>query len=349
MIRFLSVLAILAAAAVVVLLLPFEVPYTISTVGKVIPAREWLLVRSDNGALGTLLRDNVRGTVASYDLHQFERGDAVQFELNPALKSSMILAVGDTIGRIYSNETRRRLAELSGRLAAANSTLSLHASGEKPAILAQARTQIERAEEQARLQRQEVQRLRQLYDRKLISASEIEAAQSLLQIFDADVEIARAGLEAVRTGAKPELLTLARTEAESHRMEIDVLTERLDMFTIRSPIAGVAVPSYGADTLLVLRDTSSFLVVMPLPWSEFRLLKKDQDVSIELPGLSGPLKGHVVSLGDTFHRLQGRQVLLVMALLEPSSAGTISGALAACSIATGRVSLFEYVKRKVLT
>ena len=349
MIRFLSVLAILAAAAVVVLLLPLEVPYTISTVGKVIPAREWLLVRSDNGAIGTLLRDNLRGTVASYDLHQFERGDAVQFELDPGVKSRTMLAEGDTVGRIYSNETRRRLAELSGRLAAAKSTLSLHASGEKPAILAQAQKQIERAEEQARQQRQEVQRLRQLYDRKLISASQIEAAQSLLQIFDADVAIAQAELDALRTGAKPEQLALARTEAESHRMEIAVLTERLDMFTIRSPISGMAVSSYGADTLLILRDMSSFLVVMPLVWNEYRLLEADQAVSVELPGLPDRVKGRVLSLGDTFHRLHGRQVLLVTALLESSSAEAMSGALASCSIETGRISLFEYFKRKMLS
>ena len=70
------------------------------------------------------------------------------------------------------------------------------------------------------------------------------------------VQVSEAGadLDVVQTGAKPQQLDLTRAEAAALRDEIATLYDRLNLFTITAPIAGVVVRSFGSDTLLTVLD-----------------------------------------------------------------------------------------------
>ena len=330
-----------------VLALPVDVPYTVSTVGKVLPAAEWVLVRDTDGSIGTLLRDHLHGTVLSADVHHFERGDAVRYELHPKIRARKRVELGDTVLHIHSNETARQMAAASGEAAAARLAVSLYASGEKASIVRAAEQQLERAVEQAEQQRRRVERLRTLRERQLVAEQELEDAQSLLDIYEAEAAIARSELESVSTGAKSAQLDLAQTEAEARRREMQTLSARVDMQTILAPISGITVRSYGSDTLLTIRDISAAIVVMPVPRREQDVLNLGQHVRITFEEAELTMTGRIVEFGETVHRVDRNQVVMVTARLDEIPSETVAGALVSCAIEAEPVRLFEYVRRKI--
>ena len=61
-------------------------------------------------------------------------------------------------------------------------------------------------------------------------------------------------LVVVQTGAKPQQLDLMSTEAAALQNEIATLNDRLNRFTMTTPIPGTVVRSFGPDTLLQVLD-----------------------------------------------------------------------------------------------
>lgn len=338
-----SGVVLLAAAALV--LLPIRVPHSVSVSGRAYPAQEWTLLRDASGALGSVLRDNTRGTVESYSVNQFVRGDAVRVSFAPRIRPSVAIAQGDTIASIYSNETERQLSALTGDLATVLSTLDVYASGEKPSIVQQAEAQVERARERVRRQQAAVERLRVLRQNDHASAQELEFAEMELGVFRSELDIALAELETARTGEKPQQIELTRTEAEALRKEIQMLQDRLSMYTITAPISGIAVRSYGPDTLLTVKDNVSYVVVMPVPWNQFEAVEPEQTVEIRLPRSGGTVTSTIAHFGDTVHVVNGEAVVMATAFVTDRGASLIPGAFVSCSINTGSVSVLEYLRR----
>lgn len=348
MFRFLSSIGLLAALVAGVLALPVQVPYTVSGTGILLPAQEWMLVRDQDGSVGTILRDNIFSSLRSVDVFRFERGDAVRYRLDPAIGVRSSVAAGDTVLRIRSNETERMLAALSGQVAAAESAVSFYASGEKDAIVARAERNHARYVEEVEQAGREVDRLRRLNDGRVVAERDLEEAESRLHVLEAQAAMANAELTAATTGAKDEQLDLARSEADARRGEMAAVSERLDLMTIRTPISGVAVRSFGADTLLTVRDTTAAVLALPIPWKEAYHLHTDQTVRVRMRNVPVTMDGRLVGLDRTVRRLQGAQVVMATVLVDHPPPETLVGAVARGDIEAESVRLFEYARRKVL-
>ena len=336
---------IIAVVALVgVLFLPISVPLRLVVPGKIMPAREWTLLRDQQGSIGALLRDHTQGTVQSYAFNRFERGDVVRLTLHPAIRPRVYVEAGDTIASISSSETERQLAQLTGELSTVLASLEVYASGEKVSIVDEARTQLARAEEQARQHDSELARLRALRERALIAEQDLEMAQSRQRVLATDIASARARLDVVQTGAKPQQLDLMSTEAAALQNEIATLNDRLNRFTMTTPIPGTVVSSFGPDTLLQVLDIRHNIVVMPVPWSAHYDLVPEQTVNVEVLGIGKRVSGRLQQLGDVVHLLKGQQVMLVTASIDDPAA-LPPGAMARCTIANGSVPLREYLRR----
>ncbi len=343
-------IAILVAviALVGVIVLPISVPLTLVVPGKIVPAREWTLLRDQEGAIGALLRDHAQGTVQSYTFNRFERGDAVRLTVHPNIQPHTLVEAGDTLATLFSSETQRQLTQLTGQLAAVLASLDLFATGEKTAIVEEARTQLARSEELAAQNSKVLERLRALRERDLIAEQDLELSESQQRVLEADIAAARARLDVVQTGAKPQQLALTRTEAAALRDEIATLNDRVNLFTITAPLSGMVVRSFGPDTLLQVLDTSDHVVVMPVPWPEHQDLVREQAVTIDIVGTATQVQGRLQQLGDVVHVLQGQQVMLVTAAIDDVTA-LPPGAMAQCTIANGSVRLSAYLTQKART
>lgn len=345
MARTLLISAILVLAAVVLVVLPVQVPHSFNVPGKVLPAQEWTLLRDASGALGAVLRDHSRGTVESYSASQFVRGDAVRVTFDSRLVPAVSISAGDTIASIYSNETERQISQLSGQLDAMLSMLQFYSTGEKEAIIQEAQAQVNRARELVKQQQVTVDRLRILRSNNHASEQELHLAETQLGVYKSELEIALAELSVVQTGAKPEQLNLTRTEADALRAEIAKLQDRLNMYTLTSPISGMAVRSFGPDTLLTIKSNTEFVVVMPVPWSRYEIVERGQGVAVEMPKRGGRLESTISQFGDAVHTVNGQPVVMATAFVTDPSQSLIPGAIVSCSIETGKVSLLEYLRR----
>lgn len=323
--------------------LPVDVPYELEAPGRVLPAREWLLVRDADGNLETRLRNHVSGTVEALNVNRFARGEAVRLVPHPAYRPQASVAAGDTLATVYSSAAEQERTALTGALAAAAARLDLFAAGEKAAVVRAAGEELAAAQERARQQQNEVTRLQALRTRNLVAEQALEEAESRLRVRLADVAAAQARLDAVRSGERPQQLDLSRAEVAALRAEIGALHDRFDLFTITAPLGGKAVRAYSDDTLMVVRDTASQVVVMPVRWRDARRLVPGQPVAVRVPGRAAPLGGRLLQRGDDIRLVSGEQVLLVTALLDAADPSLPAGTLGRCTISFGTLSLRAYL------
>ncbi len=120
--------------------------------------------------------------------------------------------------------------------------------------------------------------------------------------------------------------------------------DRLNRFTMTTPIPGTVVRSFGPDTLLQVLDIRHNIVMMPVPWSAHYDLVPEQTVDVEVFGIGKRVSGRLQQLGDVVHLLKGQQVMLVTASIDDPAA-LPPGAMARCTIANGSVPLREYLRR----
>ncbi len=326
------------------LVLPDSLDLAVESPGKVLPIREWRLIQAEDGALRASLQDHRRGTVDAYSINRFERGDAIQFNLNQGIFKQRFIERGDTIATIQSSEIHLRMTELQGELAAREASLQLYTAGQKPALIEEARQSILRARSRATEHLNVLNRLRRLHEQQLVALEELEAAESLQQVYEADVAIAEAQLEARETGARQEQIDLTRTEVQALQESIEALRERVAFQTLVSPMNGYIARTFAPDTLLTVRDTTGFLVLMPIPIGKRDLIERGDKVQLTLPANGETMTGQLLEIGDSIHRINGQQVIPTLAHFEGFDVRVLPGMLVNASIQCGEVSLAAYLK-----
>lgn len=328
-----------------VLILPFKIPYSINSSGKLFPAKEWIISRGTDGRLITVLRNNASGISSDYSVSQFERGDAIQFAIRPNISAGDGIAKNDTIASIYSNEIERQFAELKGELETAKASLAAIESGEKQATVKEEEARLDYMKKQAEEQKKIYKRLETLYRKNLASQEEYEIAKGTADLNDINIKIAEAHLQSVQTGMKKEEIDLIKTQIQSLQKQIDILQKRFDHYTLISKISGVANSVLGSDTLLTISDTTEFVVIIPVKWEEKKYLSINQEVKLTIPDGGGSFLASISRIDEKVHQLYGTQVVLVTAVLEGKPTGVTPGLIIECKIKCEAVRTISFMNR----
>lgn len=334
---------------VVFLFLPITLPYHIRSQGRIRPAREWTVTREAGGRISATLYDHTLGATESLALAQFDREDAVRFRLRPEVLRSRALSAGDTVGEALSSQAELQLAELEGNLLTQRATLRLVLSGEKASIVEEARKRVSYAEEQVVAQRRIVNRLRTLTQNNVSSVEDLEIAESQLALHETNVEIARAALETAETGAKDEQVSLVRAQIAALESQIAALKRRVREFTVVSPIGGLVVPPVASrDTLMMVADTTSYVVLMAIRWEDRAHVRPGMPLRMSLRTGSAVLSGRVDRVESIARYVGGLQMALARGTVESSVAGAVvPGMQGGVSIESEPVTPLEYVRRQV--
>ena len=340
--------SILVTAIIVIMFIlffPFKIPFYVKVPGKVIPHFEWLVIKSQDNQLFSILSDHLNEVVQQYTSIQFDRGDITNFKLNSSISSKGFVSSGDTVGVVYSSELEYMLSKLEGELSIAKATLKLYEAGEKESIITEAQRKLAHERERVNEQRSIVNRLRELRDQNLISKEEFEIASNKLELYDIKVDIAEARLQTVTTGAQQELIDTQLAKIKSIENEILSIYGRIRQLVLITPLNGAIQWFFNSDTLVSVQDTSSYVVIMPVKWKDHYFIDKDQEVRIKVPGMSDQLHGTVYKTSNVVQILNNRQIVVVTAVIGSSSQDFISGTLAGCTIKCQPVSIPEYFKR----
>ncbi|MDZ7288375.1 MAG: hypothetical protein ONB44_00390 [candidate division KSB1 bacterium] len=325
------------------LMLPISLNWTIPVPCKILPAREWLLMKNEEGGVLATFSDYMQGSVDNYSVMSVIRGDAFQFDLTSALKPGDLVGAGDTVVKIYSHELARQLSRLSGELAVAKASLAVMKSGEKQAITQEAERNLVLAREKAETQNLIFQRQDSLYRRNLISREAFDLARSAAQMSAIEVAIAEARLQTVRTGAKPEEIRMIESQIEGLESEISALSNQMGNLTLVSPFLGIFQSSPGTDTLCVVEDTAR-VVLMPVPTKYLGQVAPGQSVKLRVPSHTEWFVGTVLRLEKRVRIINGVQVMMATATLNGGRA-LPSNLIVMGAIETGRLSPVQYLIR----
>jgi hypothetical protein len=340
----------LAAALVAVLSLafvsPITIPYTITTPGKILCANEWIIALNTDGGIVTFVADRMTGVTKHYGLAQFSRGDAVSFTIDPRFTAGSVVQAGDTIGIARSTEVERELERLRGELRNAIAALAVTVTGEKQAVVEEAVQTVEHAKRQAEDLKAIHVRQKMLYEKGLVSQQEYELAERRSATAAIEVTIAEARLRSVTTGAKREQADLVRSQIKSLQNEIQVLERQEQGYRLIAPIAGIATQVGMGDTLLVVSDTTTYVVLMPVPVHERASLLPDQRVRLSAREVNSIPPASVTKVEKTIHALHGQQVVFATAQLSEQPDEILNGLIARCTIDCASLPPWEFLERK---
>lgn len=334
--------AIVVFLILLVILVLGQIPFwdEINSLAEVLPAKEFYLIRSQDDKIVTILKNNLNGTVAKYSIISVERGDVINMNLSESLNIGGFINFGDTICRLISGETIYQLVRLEGLISNEIATLDFYKSGEKSSIIEEARRRFEYAQQQMEYQKKVLERARVLYEKNLISPQEYETIENTFNLYQANVLIAKAQLEALETGAKPEQIKLIETRIKSLKNELEALKQKAQSYIITSPISGVIFKISAGDTILSIADTSSFCCLIPVNVDRRARIKKGQIVEIKTSKL---LRARVSDIENSVRVINLKQMVIVRAVMEGKNEDLVPHLVAKCKIKLERVKLFDYI------
>jgi len=264
------------------------------------PTEEWELVRAIDGNLISVHKNHLNNYVKNYAYTEFQRGDAVRFELNQNIFDQQRINLGDTIGYLYSNEEQRRLIQLRGQLGVLYSELEFYTTGQKPEDVLFARRKLELAQQELETEKKLMARTNELIKENVISQQEFDVKLNVFKLKELSVELAAANLASIDTGEKPEMAKLIQSKIQALSNEIDQIQDRLELLTIRSPIEGRIVLNHGSmllpsntlSTQIIIKviSDSKPIGLMPIRMSHTSAIKVNSDVKLRKKDLSGKVK-----------------------------------------------------------
>lgn len=339
-------IAALAALGVVAVTMSahIQLPFSLHASGRTGMVREWYCARDRDGGYTAILLDHERETVQSLTITRFERGDAVEFRLHSAIIPGAAVGEGDTVGVIISHALEEELSRLRGQLSVVRASLAVSLTGEKASVVQEALNRVNHARIQADEQRRVVERQRMLWEKEYISQQDFEMFSTTLKLYEAEVAIAEARLDAATTGVKGEQLELIRAEITALEGEIAALECRRRHFTILSPFRGSVFCLAAGDTLVALGDNSTYLVTMPVRLRDLPRIDRNRDVIIRIRGLRASLLGRTRSIGNVVGIVQGEQIAAVTVIVGDGKNQLYPGQVVDCTIPCRSVNLRERVE-----
>ena len=332
----------------VVVFLPVRFPSGVTTYATITPAHRWELSRATDGQLVASAFNYESGMNEGFRVSTFSQGGSVYFSPHPSLAPGRAVAVGDTVGSIYSSEVAERLISLDGQLTAARGLLAVNTTGQKSAIVNEAEQRLKFAIRRRDEHRKTEERHQLLYDQRLIPQGEYDRVQNEANALQDEIAIAESNLESARTGAKPEQVELAQVNIAALESEIEALRRRAGTYTLTAPIAGTLTPSFSQDVLvtIVARD---HVALVPIPRSDYPRVAATPEPRFMFSGLSHPVRGTLLSMGRELQMLHGREVLIATVRLDSAPSDLMPGRLVPCRLACSPVTAVEYGAQLVHT
>jgi hypothetical protein len=318
-----------------------KVPYTIASRALFMPASEFNLVRTADGNLISSFKDNVRGVVKSYGVTEFQRGDVVQFLLNPKISNQKYVKAGDTIGWIVSNEEQRNLIQLKGELNIMKAELEFFTTGQKPEDIQTAKEQLELSKEQLDIQKKLLKRSASLFKDSVIPQQEYEIELNKLKVKEIEVGIAEDRYLSITTGEKKEQERLVSARISNLESQIKQVSDRLAYFTFTTPMSGMILlqrENAIGENVIAIGDTSRWVGVIPVQLKERDFIKLTDTISYK------ELKGNIVGIDNSVKVIDRKQSFYVTGVW-PFKDNIMPGTLAEVDINCPKVSIKDYFLR----
>ena len=194
-----------------------------------------------------------------------------------------------------------RLAQSRASLAEAERRLGELIEGPRTREIDEARATLKGAESTLTTERREYQRVADLVERKLLSASSLDQARARRDAAQAARDEARARLRLLEEGTRPEQLAQARAAVDRAKAAVAELMVSAERYSVRAPRPGLIEalpyevgerPPVGAPLVIMLADGASYARVhVPEPLRV--AFAAGTAVEVRIDGVADPLPGTV--------------------------------------------------------
>ncbi|MEE9432141.1 MAG: hypothetical protein V3V16_13915, partial [Melioribacteraceae bacterium] len=264
------------------------------------------------------------------------------------LRNTSVL-VNDTIGFIISNEIEKDIQKLKGKLETARAFLKVQVSSEKKSIVETEKKKLEFANKQLDEQQKLFERKKKLFERQLVSAQEYEEIEAKYELAKINISIIVEKLRALQSGAKTEEINFAASKISAIEKEIDVLQKRFENNNITSPISGMISRSYSRDTLLIVNDTSKYVVLLPIEWSDSKKIRMNQTVEFSANNISEIGNGEIGIIENSVVNISGREFVVATVLSNTNLTELAPGLMVNCKVSCGTTTALDYFTNIVKT
>jgi len=327
-----------------------KVPYKISTIGIIYPAKEWQLFKNSNGQLINITKNYIDNSVSSFSVTEFQRGDAFSFKLNPGIFLNADILKGDTIAFLFSNAYESRLIELESEREVQKQLLEVYDSGEKKEDILWARENIALKEAELETAQKLYKRIEKLFNENLIAEKEHDLSYLDLKIKEQNLSIAKAHLQTMSTGMKPQQIEYAQSRIKQLDNQIEQTKKLIETQVITAPFDGQIIKQNGirdtnnAENIIVIGDTKNLIAVLPLNYYEVPYLSLNDSINLYYNSRKGHVKGKIIDIGNMVYFANKRQLVNVTVSLTPID-NVFFNIITEAQIDCGLISIKDYLKR----
>jgi multidrug efflux pump subunit AcrA (membrane-fusion protein) len=343
----------LITVIVIVAIIQIKIPYYIESNGLVKPALEWTLEKTPDGLIINTLRNNANNTIAHFSTTEFQRGDHTTFELHPTNSAQSAIQKGDTIATIYSHLEHYRLLELERELLDNQQQKLVLLSGDKPALINAAYEEMLLAESEYQTQQKLMERTQSLHEVGVVADLEYELAKNEYNIKRQQVNITKARYQSLMEGSKKEEIAMVDARLSALHKQIENLQQRLQAFTILSPINGWGLTDlnrFAENELLAhIYNRDEMTVIMPIEMSQLKYLSEGMALLLDNGLREDALTGEIKLISQKAELINQRQVVFVSSLVSDKQHRLKPNMKAKVKIVVGDISVLQYILRLVST
>ncbi|MCB9284010.1 MAG: hypothetical protein H6563_08055 [Lewinellaceae bacterium] len=338
---------IILALFIAAIFAPVDVPYSLESVAKVIPARQWILTKRLDGSLTVTLHDNRTGQLQEAEGYQFDRGDLVQMQFGNADSSGLIVKKGAVVATILSNRLDEQIVQLKNQLQVELANREVVATGEKQELIRQLTEELNLARENLKLQKKTYDRAKALVADGVIAQAEWEQAENAHDAAIVQVKVAEEALTVATTGEKAETVSQAASRIQSLQQQIAFLENKQQRYLLTAPFEGTLRTENTPDgDRIVLEDTSASILIIPIRLRDSRFVQPGQEIDLKFPDNQQTFTSFVLETSTQVALLGRDQVVTVKAMTKEKNLP--AGMPLRCTINCGNVRIIEFLKRSII-
>ncbi|MCZ7624982.1 MAG: efflux RND transporter periplasmic adaptor subunit [Candidatus Methylomirabilis sp.] len=195
---------------------------------------------------------------------------------------------GQVIARLDTAEFEAEAAQARAALARAEAQLKELLAGSRTQEIEEARANLQQAEDNLRLARDDWERFDNLLKEGAISVQERDRATNRMEVAMSQVKAARERYDLVRVGPRPEVIEAARHERDRARAALAMAEVRLRDAAMSAPLSAIVLTKRAEQgevvnpgfPIVILIDPDDLWLRVYIPESEIGLVKIGQEAAI---------------------------------------------------------------------
>jgi multidrug resistance efflux pump len=178
--------------------------------------------------------------VEQMEVHTFVSGEIKEVYV----KESNWVTEGQSLALLDEREHQKNYDVTRADLDKALADLRLLEAGPKPEEVEKAQQQLNQAQTHYEYSAREAKRLEELYKGGAVSQEEYENAAKMAAVDEQNVEVAKANLELIKSGARPEEIEAQKAIVRNLETKLKYYEENLSLCKLTAPISGMIVTPY---------------------------------------------------------------------------------------------------------